>query len=86
MKIHQILLNTIRLENKLMTFTEKTMMASNHVVENTTDSITETIIVHLLTKLTSTEKTKNPHHDFSPTGSMFLNQTNTDRVYQNSIQ
>ena len=69
-----------------MTFTEKTMMASNHVVENTTDSITETIIVHLLTKLTPTEKTKNPHHDFSPTGSMFLNQANTDRVYQNSIQ
>ena len=40
--MHQIRLNTIPLEsNNLTIFTEKTMMASNHVVENTAPSITE---------------------------------------------
>ena len=35
--MHQILLNTIHLENNnLMTFTKKTMMTSNHLVEHDT--------------------------------------------------
>ena len=35
--MHQILPNTIPLENNnLVNFTEKTMMTSKHVVENTT--------------------------------------------------
>ena len=83
--MHQILLSTTHLENNnLMTFTEKIMMTSNHLVENMTPSITETIIAQLLTKLTHTEQTQNLHQCFSLTESMLSNQTET--VYQNSIQ
>ena len=85
--MHQTLLNTTHLENNnLMIFTEKTLMTSNHLVENTTPSITETIITQLPTKLTHTEQTNNLHPGFSPTDSMLLNQTDRNRVYQNSIQ
>ena len=48
-------------------------MTSNHLVENTTPSIKETIIAQLLTKLTHTEQTKNPNHGFSLIDSMLLN-------------
>ena len=48
--------------------------------------ITETIIAQLLTKLTHTEQTNNLNSGFSPTDSTLLNQTDRDRVYQNSIQ
>ena len=85
--MHKIQLNTIHLENNnLMTFTEKTMLTSNHLVENTTSSISETIITQLLTKPTHREQTNNPHYGFNPTDSMLLNQMDRDRVYQNSIQ
>ena len=57
-----------------MTFTERTMMTSNHVVENMKPSITKTIIAQLLTKLTYTEQTNNLHCHFSPRDSMFLKQ------------
>ena len=70
----------------MITFTQKTMMTSNHLVENTTPSIKETIIAQLFTKLTHTEQTNNPHHGFSLIDSMLLNQSDRDRVYQNSIQ
>ena len=74
--MHQIPLTTTQLENNnLMTFTEKTMMTSNHLVENITPSIAKTIIAQLLTMLThTTEQTNNPHHGFSPTNNMLLNQ------------
>ena len=66
--MHQILLNTICLENNsLTTFREKKIMTSNPVVENTTP-IKQTIIVQLLIK----------HRNFSPTDFMFLNQTETE--------
>ena len=85
--MHQILLNTIHIENNnMITFTQKTMMTSNHLVENTTPSIKETIIAQLFTKLTHTEQTNNPHHGFSLIDSMLLNQSDRNRVYQNSIQ
>ena len=72
--MHQILLNTIHIENNnMITFTQKTMMTSNHLVENTTPSIKETIIAQLFTKLTHTEQTNNPHHGFSLIDSMLLN-------------
>ena len=56
-----------------MNFRGKTTMTSNHVVENATPSITETIIAQSLTKLTHTEQTNNPYPDFSLTDSMLLN-------------
>ena len=60
-------------------------MTSNHLVQNMRP-ITETIIAQLLTKLTHTEQTNNLNSGFSPTDSTLLNQTDRDRVYQNSIQ
>ena len=74
--MHQILLNTTHLENNnLTTFTEKTMMTSNHLVESMTPSIKETIIPRLLNKLTHTEQNNNPNQGFNPTDSMLSNQT-----------
>ena len=71
--MRQILLNTIRLENNnLMTFTEKTMMPTNHVVENTMPSITEMFISQLLTKLIHTKQTNNPYRNFSPSILMYI--------------
>ena len=84
--MHQILLNIIHLENNnLMIFTEKTVMTSNHVVDNTTPSITETIITQLLPKLTHTKQTS-LSHNFSPTDSMPFNQTDIGRLYQNNLK
>ena len=68
-----------------MIFTEKTVMTSNHVVDNTTPSITETIITQLLPKLTHTKQTS-LSHNFSPTDSMPLNQTDIGRLYQNNLK
>ena len=62
-----------------MIFTKKTMMTSDHVVENTTPSITETIIALLLPKLTHTKQTS-LSHNFSSIDSMPLNQTDRDRL------
>ena len=70
------LLSTMHLENNnLTTFTEETMMTSNHMVANTTLYITETIITQLLTNLTHAEQTNNSYRDFSPTVSMLFNKT-----------
>ena len=86
--MHKIQLNTIHLENNnLMTFTEKTMLTSNHLVYIfSIYTIWETTITQLLTKPTHREQTNNPHYGFNPTDSMLLNQMDRDRVYQNSIQ
>ena len=81
--MHQIL-NTTHLENNnLMNFTEKTMMTSNHLLENMTPSIAETIITQFLTKLTHTEQTEqtnNTHHTTisAPQTVSYSNQTETE--------
>ena len=56
------------------------MMTSNHMVENTALSITETIITQLLTNLTHAEQTNKSYCDFSPTVSMLFNKTDRQFV------